>query len=347
MPHIEFLADRKEGGLTVSAMLKARFGLTWQQAKRLVERGHVRVAGMGCTDPTQRIRPKNRVWVREGTVELKNQPPKPKKVPELPPQPKPKPKPKKETVSRKPIVALPESALLYVDEAIVVVNKPAGLTTMRHSYEADEFGPRGKTYLPTTLADILPAALGMPNQKVIAVHRLDRDTTGVMLFARSREAAEGLTEQFRKHTVERRYQALVRGTPTSGCIDTKLVRDRGDGRRGSGVAEDGQRAVTVVKVLEQFADFALVECRLGTGRTHQVRIHLGEAGTPLCGETVYDRPTDGKPYPDDSNAGRPMLHAIVLGFKHPISGEAMTWESPLPKDFVKLLDRFQQGRNGV
>ena len=216
---------------------------------------------------------------------------------------------------------------------------------MRHADEAAEFGARGKRFLPKTLADLLPSALGTPDRPVIAVHRLDRDTSGLVVFARTRAAAENLTKQFRKHTTERRYLALTRGAPGAKRIESVLVRDRGDGRRGSTtdlVAEDGKRAVTHVSVLETFGPFALVECRLETGRTHQVRIHLGEAGAPLCGETVYDRPFDGKRHPDGSGAKRPMLHATQLGFAHPESGAAVSWEVAPPEDFAQVLTQLRK-----
>src|SRR5207237_9907245 len=130
-------------------------------------------------------------------------------------------------------------------------------------------------------------------------------------------------------------------------IESVLVPDRGDGRRGStkkADAPDGKRAVTHVKVLETLGEFALVECRLETGRTHQVRIHLGEASTPLCGEKVYDRPLNGKALPDESGAARPMLHATSLGIEHPASGERMSWTAPLPADMASLLDRLRRRR---
>jgi 23S rRNA pseudouridine1911/1915/1917 synthase len=243
-----------------------------------------------------------------------------------------------------PVVDVNGVDIVYSDESIVVVNKPAGLTTMRHKKEAAEFGERGKKFLPKTLADLLPSLLGTPGKPVIAVHRIDRDTSGVVVFARTRAAAEHLTKQFRKHTVDRRYLALTRVVPAAGRIESVLVRDRGDGRRGSTRmtnSPDGRRAVTHVKVLERFGSFALVECRLETGRTHQVRIHLGEAGAPLCGEKVYDRPVNRKPLPDGSSATRPMLHAARLGIVHPDSGEALAWEAPPPADFVELLKRLQ------
>jgi 23S rRNA pseudouridine1911/1915/1917 synthase len=103
----------------------------------------------------------------------------------------------------------------------------------------------------------------------------------------------------------------------------------------------GKRAVTHVRVVEQLGDFTLVECRLETGRTHQVRIHLGEAGTPICGERIYDRPVHGRPYPDASGFKRVALHAATLGFVHPANGERKAWTSPLPKDMAELVKRLR------
>ena len=240
----------------------------------------------------------------------------------------------------------PAIDVIYADEALVVVNKPAGLTTMRHTYEEAEFGERARRYLPKTLADYLPSFLGSPRRKVYAVHRLDRDTSGLVVFARTPQAARQLSEQLRSHRIERRYWAITRGIPPEGRLESWLVRDRGDGRRGSTTpnAAGAKRAVTYVQVIEKLGPFALVECRLETGRTHQVRIHLGEAGTPLCGERLYDRPLHGKPYPDASGATRPMLHACTLGFVHPITGESLLWEAPPPADFRELVERLRRRR---
>jgi 23S rRNA pseudouridine1911/1915/1917 synthase len=100
--------------------------------------------------------------------------------------------------------------------------------------------------------------------------------------------------------------------------------------------------VTHIRVLEELSDFTLVECRLETGRTHQVRIHLGERGTPLCGERVYDRPPHGAPLPDTSGATRPMLHAARLGFDHPATGKRMVWDAQMPEEMVRLRDRLRK-----
>jgi 23S rRNA pseudouridine1911/1915/1917 synthase len=345
MPPLAFVVDRREAGKTLAAVLRARFGLTWSQAKRLVEKRHVKVSGQVESDVARRLKPGKRVEIAAGTIEHRGQEDKGQKKPRSAtasrgrrsPQRGPSPPSKGDGKG---------VDIVYQDDSLVVVNKPSGLTTMRHKEEAAEFGERGKKFLPKTLADMLPAMLGAPGKPVIAVHRIDRDTSGLVVFARGRAAADHLTRQFRKHTVDRLYLALTRGIPPAGRIESVLVRDRGDGRRGStrkSNPPDGKRAVTHVKVLEALGNFALVECRLETGRTHQVRIHLGEAGTPLCGEKVYDRPVNSKPLPDGSGAARPMLHAARLGFVHPESGEALTWEAPPPEDFSKLLAHLRGG----
>ncbi len=255
-----------------------------------------------------------------------------------PPRPTPKKaRPPAHQAPRPPRV--PGVVIRFVDAHIVVVEKPAGLTTMRHAEEAAEFGARGRRFLPPTLADLLPALLPSGPKRVIAVHRIDKETSGLVVFARTPAAAQDLGRQFRGHSIERRYLALVRGTAKSDRIETALVRDRGDGRRGSGT-DGGQRAVTHVRVVENLGDFTLVECRLETGRTHQVRIHLGERGTPLCGERVYDRPLHGAPVPDASGAKRPLLHAARLGFNHPATGKIMVWEARIPEDMALLIDRL-------
>jgi 23S rRNA pseudouridine1911/1915/1917 synthase len=237
--------------------------------------------------------------------------------------------------------------ICYLDESIVVVDKPPGLTTMRHAEEAAEFGSRGRRFLPTTLADLLPAALakreGRAAGRVRPVHRLDKETSGLVVFARDRVAEGHLGKQFRLHTVERTYLALVRGSIADQRIESWLVDDRGDHRRGSGPRTGAsKRAVTHVRVLETITGYALVECRLETGRTHQVRIHLGEAGAPLCGERVYDRPVHGRPPPDKSGAPRIALHAATLGLVHPLTEQMMRWQSPLSADLASLWKELRR-----
>jgi len=353
VPPIQFVVDRREAGKTLAAVLKTRYGLSWAQAKRLVERRHVKVSGQVETDIARRLKLGKRVELAAGTVEIKKgarseekgvrreEKRTGSKERDKTGSPKNEPAARNKRAPSSPHT-LSLDCVVYQDDAVVVVNKPAGLTTMRHVEEAAEFGTRGKRFLPKTLADLLPGLLGTPDRPVIAVHRIDRDTSGLVVFARTRAAAESLLKQFRKHSTERRYLALTRGVPPAGRIESILVRDRGDGRRGSStdfLAEGGKRAITHVSVRETFGNFALVECRLETGRTHQVRIHLGEADAPLCGENVYDRPVNGKPVPDGSGARRPMLHAARLGFAHPETGDAVSWEVEPPEDFQQVWAR--------
>jgi 23S rRNA pseudouridine1911/1915/1917 synthase len=241
-----------------------------------------------------------------------------------------------------------EPQIRYADRHVLVVEKPAGLTTMRHAEEAAEFGARAQRYLPPTLANLLPALLAREQQAkygpVYAVHRLDKETSGLVVFARTKEAERNLGRQFRAHTIERHYLAVVRGRARPGRIESRIVSDRGDGRRGSG--DDGKHAVTHVRVVEALGEYTFVECRLETGRTHQVRIHLGESGTPICGERIYDRPVHGQPLPDRSRSPRLALHAASLDFTHPVTGKRMTWVSPLPKDLKRWVARLRSERSG-
>ena len=325
MPTRRFVVSRADGGRGVADVLAAQLRLPPAEARRLVQSGRVRLSAVVCPDPSRRVAPGQ-------TVEA-----------DLTDAPGPRGRRKKKGRDE------PKPVIRHADTQIVIVDKPAGLTTMRHDYEAAEFGARGRRFLPPTLADLLPGMLAAgkpgPQPRVRAVHRIDKETSGLVVFARTAEAEKHLARQFREHTVERRYLALVRGVPRAGRIESNLVRDRGDGRRGSSAtAADGQHAVTHVRVVEDLGAFALVECRLETGRTHQVRIHLGELGTPLCGERVYDRPLNGQPVPDESGAARPMLHAATQGIEHPASGERMAWTSPLPADMASLLDRLRRRR---
>ena len=245
------------------------------------------------------------------------------------------------------MTAEPLIRIYYADDSIVVVDKPPDLTTMRHAEEAAEFGSRGRRFLPTTLADLLPALLTKrerrPAGRVRPVHRLDKETSGLVVFARDRASEGHLGKQFRQHTVERTYLALVRGTIAEQRIESWLAEDRGDHRRGSAPRTDAsKRAVTHVRVLESIPGYALVECRLETGRTHQVRIHLGEAGAPLCGEKVYDRPIHGKPPPDRSGAPRITLHAATLGLIHPKTERLMRWQAPMPEDMATLWKELRR-----
>jgi 23S rRNA pseudouridine1911/1915/1917 synthase len=221
--------------------------------------------------------------------------------------------------------------VVFADAHVVVVRKPAGVSTV--PYDENE---------RDTLVDRVRDALALRDGRRAPpgiVHRLDKETSGLVMFARNVAAKRHLKQQLRVHSVTRRYLAIAAGTVTAQTMRSRLVKDRGDGKRGSTKNPKlGREAVTRVRPLEPFAAATLIECTLETGRTHQVRIHLAEAGHPLYGERIYLR-HDMRPSP----APRLMLHAAVLGFVHPATEQPLLFEEPLPADMQRVLERLRQG----
>src|SRR5207247_1386709 len=179
------------------------------------------------------------------------------------------------------------------------------------------------------------------------VHRLDKDTSGVMVFARTAEAKRLLAAQFRAHDIERVYHAIAHGEVAAQRVETHLVTDRGDGIRGSyghfrrprgGNPPEAKRSVTHVRPIAPLAGATLVECRLETGRQHQIRIHLAELGHPLVGERVYIRDYTGPII----ESPRTMLHARTLGFIHPRTGQHMSFEREPPGDFEAMVEALRR-----
>jgi 23S rRNA pseudouridine1911/1915/1917 synthase len=305
---------------TIGAALRRwLLGKSWSEVRGLLKARRVMLSGNLCVDPARRLKLQDVVKIL----------------------PHPAAPPPKEIDVR----------IVYLDPHVVVVEKPAGITSLRHSEELH--WPARRKQIQPTLDELLPRILAKKERskgqrrgtvaRVRAVHRLDRETSGVMVFARTVEAERHLVQQFRRHTAKRRYVAVVHGTVEAQTIESHLVRDRGDGRRGSTTLPDaGKRAVTHVRPLEKLGRYTLVECRLETGRTHQIRIHLAERGHPLCGEKVYGKPLRGKAPEDQSGAPRLALHAAELGFQHPVTGEPMRFEMPLPPDLEAFLNRLRR-----
>lgn len=292
-------------------------GKSWSEVRKLVQARRIMLNGNICVDAARRLRLSDVVKIL----------------------PRPAPAPPGEEDVR----------VRYLDAHLVVVEKPAGVTSTRHAEER-HWPPRRRQLQPT-LDELLPHIIlkmeGRRRRKgtpppVRAVHRLDRDTSGLMVFARSRQAEMHLAQQFRRHTTQRRYLAVVRGHVKAQTIASRLVRDRGDGRRGSTTLADvGKQAITHVRPVERLGHYTLVECRLETGRTHQIRIHLAEQGHPVCGEKVYNQPLFGKPIPDESGAPRLALHAAELAFEHPVTGERMEFKMPLPPELAEFVARLR------
>lgn len=303
-------------------------GKSWADVRALVKQRKVTINGNLCLDDARRL--------KEGEVV-------------------------KVTQQAAAVLPTEEDIIIrYLDAHIVIVEKPSGMTSLRYSAEQD-WSKKRKQIQPT-LDELIPKVIArqdgkkkpLPKNhphaggkihtpKVRPVHRLDRETSGLMVFARSVEANRHLGQQFRLHTISRRYFTIVPGRVEKQTIDTRLVRDRGDSRRGStDLPNVGKRSITHVEPIEFLKGYTLLQCRLETGRTHQIRIHLAELGHPVCGEKVYNQPLFAKTIVDRSGAPRVALHAAELGLEHPITGAHLHFEMDLPADLQRFLDRLRR-----
>ena len=294
----------KPSSPTLAALVRERTGAAWSRARKLCEDGRVLVDGERCLDPAARVS-------ADAVIEVDERGP------------------------RRDAGPLARDAIVFHDRDLVVVDKPSGMLSV-----ADVAGNKD------TLADHVRTLLRRMNARDDAplgvVHRLDRDTSGLMVFTRSALAKRELAARFRAHDVERVYLAIAHGRVPQTKRETDLVLDRGDGLRGSHghfrrangpPPREARHAVTHVRPLEELRGATLVECRLETGRQHQIRIHLSELGHPLVGETVYIRDYEGPRI----GAARAMLHAHALGFVHPRTRTQLLWRSDAPVDFADLL----------
>lgn len=320
-PFGPFTVPPEHAGQTLAALLRALLpGLSWSRVRRLIETRRVRVGADVCRDPARRLREAEAVEILARAEPAR--------------------------------ADSPGIAIRHLDKHLVVIEKPSGLSTVRHP--AERYVSRRRKMLSPTVEDVLPGLIAqqeghackgvLPRLRV--VHRLDKETSGLLVFARTVAAERGLGLQFRHHTVTRRYLAVVAGYLPPQRIASRLVRDRGDGRRGSSnLPGVGKEAVTHVVVEERLAGYTILSCRLQTGRTHQIRIHLAERGHPICGEKVYIRAPGMPPEEDRSGAPRLALHAAELGFQHPVTGQPMHWTMPLPQDLARWLESLR-GRLG-
>ena len=299
IPEADWSVPSELDGTHLDRIIRAKLNsATWSQIRTWIRGGNVLVERVSVTDPTAIVAAGRQILVtaRPGQKKLKGERATARTVPKL---------------------------IVFFDSQVVVVEKPSGISTVPYDQkERDTLDRRVAAQL----------SRGRQRSKLFVVHRIDKETTGLLVFARTQHAQERLKSQFRFHSVDRKYIALVHGHPRSQTIESQLVKDRGDGLRGSTDNPTlGRRAVTHVRVVEKYARSCLVECQLETGRTHQIRIHLAEAGHPLLGERVYTKGFRGPVL----SAPRVMLHACRLGFDHP-DGRRLQFESELPEDFVEL-----------
>ena len=243
-----------------------------------------------------------------------------------------------------PAEALPEDiplTIAYEDEHLVVVDKPAGMVV--HPAVGNITGTLVNALLHHCRGN-LSGINGVARPGI--VHRIDKDTSGLLVVAKSDRAHEGLAVQFAAHTVHRRYIAVCAGhpSPAAGPIDARVGRSDADRKKMTVLPNNssrGKTAITHYKVLERLDEAAVIECRLETGRTHQVRVHCASIGHPLLGDPAYGRtPKALRPLLERIGFARQALHAAELGFVHPVTGETVQFRSDLPADMAELIDQL-------
>jgi 23S rRNA pseudouridine1911/1915/1917 synthase len=230
--------------------------------------------------------------------------------------------------------------IMFEDEHLIVIDKPAGLVV--HPAAGNLDGTLVNALLHHCRGSL--SGIGGVERPGI-VHRIDKDTSGLMVAAKTDPAHTGLAAQFAKHSIDRRYKAFVAGVPrpAEGSVDAPLARSSAD-RKKIAIVQDGRgkRAVTHYRTIERFGDAALVECRLETGRTHQVRVHMASIGHPLLGDPVYGRARrEHRELLSRLNFKRQALHAARLGFIHPVTSAALCFESEIPQDMQDLFSELR------
>jgi len=315
-----FTLDDADAGTTLAAALRRRLaGKSWSDVRALCTTGKVTLDGERALDPAARVGAGQQLALR-------------------PNAPKP--------------LTVPAGFRIVLEDAhVVVIEKPSGISSV--PYDRKETG---------TALDLIRAAWRRAGKRATAtplytVHRIDKDTSGLLVFAKTRLAERALHEVFQRHTAARAYLAVAEGDVAAQRIESRLVADRGDGIRGSTRHGDqGQLAITYVEPLRRYGRpsarspkstaagaptggivATLCRVRLETGRTHQIRIHLSERGHPLVGETVYVRDllrAGRQPLP----APRLMLHAALLGFPHPVTGAPIELRADPPADFAAVIE---------
>ncbi|MCU0857683.1 MAG: RluA family pseudouridine synthase [Pontiellaceae bacterium] len=222
--------------------------------------------------------------------------------------------------------------ILYEDRHIIVINKPAGLVV--HPAVGNETGT-----LVNALLHHCKDLTGIGGEKRPGiVHRLDKDTSGVMVAAKNEAAMMELSRQFKEHGTEKEYLTIVRGVPCGkrGVVETTIGRHPIHRKKMAANVRNGRPAVSHYEVVEAFGEAALVRVKIETGRTHQIRVHMAHIKNPVIGDTVY-----GCRRASSAHAGRQMLHAAKLSLNHPKSGKRLTFEAPLPDDMEALLTQLR------
>jgi 23S rRNA pseudouridine1911/1915/1917 synthase len=302
------IADVAAAGERLDRFLaRALAPLSRTQAKRLIEAGQVATAGAAATDPAAKIKVGQRFSI-------------------VLPEPEPD----------RPAPQAMALVIPYEDSHLLVIDKPAGLVVHPAPGNLD------RTLVNALIAhcgDELAGIGGVRRPGI--VHRLDKDTSGLMVVAKTDLAHRALSTDFAARRIERAYRAIVWGVPpVEGTIQGAIGRNPRDRKKMAVVARGGKPAVTRYRRLDVFGtEAALLECRLATGRTHQIRVHLASLGFPLIGDPVYGRKRAAKIFP------RQALHAWVLGFRHPATGETLRFISDVPNDMATLIATLRKNAN--
>ena len=231
---------------------------------------------------------------------------------------------------------LPENIpldILYEDSDVILINKPKNMVV--HPAAGHYTGTLVNALMYHCRGD-LSGINGVLRPGIL--HRIDKDTTGVLIVCKNDRAHNALAEQLKEHSITRKYRAIVCGNlkEDEGTVDAPLGRHPQDRKKMAIVRSGGKRAVTHYRVLERFGNDTYIECQLETGRTHQIRVHMASLGHPLLGDEIYGRAKS--PFKLEGQT----LHAMVLGFIHPTTGEYMEFEAPLPEYFEKLLEKLRK-----
>lgn len=310
-----YCVTAETAGAVLSSLRKHLNSVPWSVVRKYLAGRLVSVNGILCVDEGRRVEAGD-------VLELRDQP--------LPPPPRDD-----------------DVRILHLDADIVVADKPSGMLSLRHPGDVN-WNQARKERQPS-LEESLKRLIGRRRRSAVSradellpVHRIDRETSGVLLFARNREAQEILIRQFAAHDTIRRYLCVIPGWMESRTIESRQIRDRGDGLRGS--CPDGLRGklmVTGIQPVRRLSTYCELECRLTTGRTNQIRIHLAESGHPICGDVKYRSAFGQPPVVDCSNAPRLALHATELGFVHPQTGRTCIFETPWPRDMLRWIDQLR------
>lgn len=303
MEYFTFGAEREDVGCRIDIFIAENMeGLSRSGVQRLIEVGHIRLNG-GAVKANYKLREKDVIDVE---------------IPEA-----------------KAVEILPEDItldILYEDKDLIVVNKPQGMVV--HPAPGHTSGTLVNALL-FHCGDELSGINGEKRPGI--VHRIDKDTSGVLMVAKNDAAHRSLAEQLAEHSITRKYNAIVFNgfQEEEGTVDQPIGRNPLDRKKMAVTHKYSRRAVTHYRVIEKMGNFTLIEAQLETGRTHQIRVHMTFIGHPLLGDLVYG--PKKQPFKVEGQA----LHARVLGFIHPSTGEYMEFEAPLPESFEKLLMRLK------